>query len=136
MIRIIDNSGTHTKCILDSFDTELEKLEGAAFDRDWDRELAISLLGRCGLRADEGNYPTESLLRWSSSEGCWLREVRGKDKSGGEGKTRDVWVPHKLANNILKIASERKRNPDESLVSVSTSSVRRWVSVVCKFVNF
>lgn len=38
-----------------------------------------------------------------------------------------MWVPEDLATNIRKFVSERERDPDEALVSVSTSSVRRWV---------
>lgn len=62
MVRIIDDSEKFTKCILDPFDRELQLLEEAAFESDWEREIAISLLGRCGLRADEVSYPTEILL--------------------------------------------------------------------------
>jgi len=89
MVRIIDDSGTYTKCILDPYDEELGQLEAAARAEDWERELAVQLMGRCGLRADEVTYPTRDRLRWSSAGECWLVEVRGKDTSGGDGKTRD-----------------------------------------------
>lgn len=127
MVRITDDSGTYTKCILDPYDEELGKLEATARREDWEREVAVQLMGRCGLRADEVTYPTRERLRWSSSGECWLLEVKGKDTSGGEGKTRDTWVPEDVAENIQRFVSERERGPDAPIVSVSTSSVRRWV---------
>ena len=127
MVRIIDDSGTYTKCILDPYDEELGQLEAAARAEDWERELAVQLMGRCGLRADEVTYPTRDRLRWSSAGECWLVEVRGKDTSGGDGKTRDAWVPEDVAENIQRFVSERGRDGAAPIVSVSTSSVRRWV---------
>ena len=127
MVRIKDDSGTYTKCLLDPYDRELSQLEAAAREHDWEREVAVQLMGRCGLRADEVSYPTERRLRWSSAGDCWLLEVRGKDTSGGEGKTRDAWVPDAVAENIQRFVSERGREPDAPIVSVTTSSVRRWV---------
>ncbi|MFC7188200.1 site-specific integrase [Halorubrum yunnanense] len=127
MVRITDDSGTYTKCILDPYEDELEKLEAAARREDWEREVAVQLMGRCGLRADEVTYPTRERLQWSSSGECWLLEVQGKDTSGGEGKTRDAWVPEDVAENIQRFVSERNRDPDAPIVSVSTSSIRRWV---------
>ena len=127
MVRIKDDSGTHPKMILDPFDEELGEIEAAARSGDWEREIAIQLMGRCGLRADEVNYPTPERLRWSSSGDCWLLEVRGKNTKGGSKKTRDAWVPDDVAENIQRFASERGRGEAEPIVSVSTSTVRRWV---------
>ena len=39
MVRIKDDSGTHTKCLLDPFDEEATQLEAAARDTDWEREI-------------------------------------------------------------------------------------------------
>jgi hypothetical protein len=133
MVRITDDSGDVTKCLLDPYDEELGRLERAARGADWEREIAIQLMGRVGCRADEvaagepGTYPTRGRLRWSSTGGCWFIEIRGKNTDGGEKKTRDAWVPDAVADNIQRFASERERAPDEPLVDVSTSSVRRWV---------
>jgi len=127
MVRISDDSGSVTKCVLDPYDRELSMVEERARAADWSRELAIQLMGRAGLRADEVRYPTPSGLRWSESGQCWLVEVRGKDTSGGEGKIRDVWLPDQVAQNIQRYISERGIGEHEELVGVSTSSVRRWV---------
>ncbi len=134
MVRIKDDSSTYTKCLLDPFEEEADLLEGAARSADWEREIAIQLMLRCGFRADEVNHPTPDDLRWSSSGDCWLVEVSGKDTSGGEGKIRDAWVPDAVADNIQRFVSERERDDDEAIVSVVTGSVRRWVRAAAEHV--
>jgi integrase len=128
MVRVFDDSKTRPKMLLDPYEPEVKLLENIARDADWAREIAVQLMARCGLRADEVTYPTPARLRWSSSGECWLLEVQGKDTSGGDGKTRDAWVPDKVAENIQRFASERPRSEDEPLINVHTSSVRRWVN--------
>jgi integrase len=128
MVRVKDDSGGYPKMLLDPYNEELSLLESTARAVDWEREIAIQLMGRCGLRADEVRYPTRDRLRWSSSGECWFVEVKGKDTSGGGGKIRDVWVPEPVAENIQRFASDRDLAGTEPVVSVSTPSVRRWVS--------
>ena len=113
--------------MLDPFEEEASRLEAAARDIDWEREIAIQLMAKCGLRVDEVDYPTLDRLRWSSSGDCWLLEVQGKNTKGGGKKTRDAWVPEEVAENIQRFSSERDRDATESIVSVATPSVRRWV---------
>jgi len=127
MVRIKDDSGTHTEYLLGPFIEEANQLESAARATDWEREIAIQFMLRCGLRADEVSYPTEERLRWSSGGNCWLLEVRGKNTKGDSQKTRDVWVPEAVAKNIQRFVSERERDDTEPIISVATSSVRRWV---------
>jgi len=127
MVRIKDDSDTFPKMLLDPFEDEVSLLEDAARSADWEREIAMQLMARCGLRADEVNYPERDDLRWSSSGECWLIEVRGKNTKGGAKKTRDAWVPETVAENIQRFCSERDRDSTASIVSVCTGSVRRWV---------
>jgi len=127
MVRITDDSGAVTKCALDPYDQELGDLERVARAVNWEREIAIQLMGRIGLRAGEVPKVTLGDLRWSSPGECWRLEVRGKNTKGGEPKTRDAWVPEAVADNVQRFASERDRDQAEPLVSVTTSSVRRWV---------
>ena len=89
MVRV-DDSGDVTKCWLDR--DELQQLEKVAAQSDWKREIAIQLMGRCGLRADEVNYPGDAELRWSEKGESWFVEIRGKNTSGGEPKIRDAWM--------------------------------------------
>jgi len=113
--------------ILDPFKKEADLLERAARSVDWEREIAIQLMVRCGLRADEVDYPAFNELRWSSTGECWLVEVQGKNTKGGGPKTRDAWVPEPVAENIQRFVSERDHDSDEPIVSVCTGSIRRWV---------
>ena len=59
MVRIKDDSRTHTRCLLNLFDEEAGQLESAAREVDWEREIAIQLMIRDGLRADEVTYPAK-----------------------------------------------------------------------------
>jgi hypothetical protein len=70
MVRIADDTGTYAKCVLDPFDEELSALERAARSEDTEREVAIQLVRRCGLGADEVSYPTRDGLRYSNTGGC------------------------------------------------------------------
>lgn len=125
MVRI-DDSSTVTKCWLNP--DELDRLEAAAGDGwSWEREVAIQLMGRCGLRADEVNYPGPGDLRWSDDGECWLFEVRGKNTKGGDHTTRDAWMPDDVQEDIHKFARERDIQDSEPWVGAATSTVRQWV---------
>ncbi|MFC6938928.1 tyrosine-type recombinase/integrase [Salinirubellus sp. GCM10025818] len=124
MVRI-DDSGDVAKCWLSP--EELDRLERIAGDADWKREVAVQLMGRCGLRADEVSYPADHHLRWSEDGEVWLFEVRGKNTAGGEPKVRDAWMPEAVADDIHKYSRERTLTASDPWVSVSTSTVRRWI---------
>jgi integrase len=124
MVRV-DDSGGVTKCWLDR--NELAELEAAAARGDWKREIAVMLMGRCGFRADEVNYPGDAELRWSEDGECWFVEIRGKNTRGGEPKLRDAWMPQDVEANVRRFSRERGRETGESWVDASKSSVRRWV---------
>jgi len=60
MVRV-DDSGGMNKCWLSP--DELSRLERTAGQWDWEREIAVQLMGRCGLRASEVSYPSDADLR-------------------------------------------------------------------------
>ncbi|WP_254538703.1 tyrosine-type recombinase/integrase [Halomarina litorea] len=124
MVRV-DDSGGVTKCWPNR--DELAGLDAAAARADWKREIAIMLMGRCGFRADEVNYPGDAELRWSEKGGCWFVEIRGKNTRGGEPKLCDAWMPEDVEANVRRFSRERGRGTGESWVDASKSSVRRWV---------
>jgi hypothetical protein len=80
MVRI-DDSDDVTKCWLSP--DELDRLERTAGEDGWEREIAIQLMGRCGVRASEVSYPDDSNLRYSDDGDIWLFEVQGKNTKGG-----------------------------------------------------
>lgn len=125
MVRI-DDSNDVTKCWLSP--DELDRLERVAGNEwDWQREVAMQLMGRCGLRADEVTYPGPAELRWSEDGECWLFEVRGKNTKGGEKTTRDAWMPADVQDDVHKYARERGITDGNPWVDAGTSTVRRWV---------
>ena len=124
MVRI-DDSDPVVKCWLSP--DELDHLERTAGTAGWEREIAMQLMGRCGLRVSEVSYPGTEELRWSDNGHIWLFEVQGKNTKGGGRKTRDAWMPEKVADNIHKYSRERSFSESDSWVSASTPSIRRWV---------
>ncbi len=124
MVRV-DDSGDITKCWLDT--DEIDRLEEAAARSDWERELAIQLMARCGLRASEVSYPGDAELRYSDDADGWLLEIRGKNTKGGDPTVRDAWMPDPVEANIRRFARERDRATGGPWVQASTSSIRRWV---------
>jgi integrase len=124
MVRV-DDSGEVTKCWLSQ--DELSQLERTAGSDGWEREVAVQLMGRCGLRASEVSYPGDDHLRYSEDGEVWLFEVRGKNTRGGPGKIRDAWMPDSVADDIHKFSRERRLGPSEPWITASTPSVRRWV---------
>ncbi|WP_136602650.1 site-specific integrase [Salinigranum halophilum] len=129
MVRV-DDAGDVTKCWLSP--DELATLERSAGEDGWEREVAVQLMGRCGLRASEVSYPGDDHLRYSEDGSVWLFEVRGKNTKGGDRKTRDAWMPDDVADDVHKYSRERQLDPSESWVNVSTPSVRRWVKEAAK----
>ena len=124
MVRV-DDAEDVTKCWLSP--DELTQLERSAGESGWEREIAVQLMGRCGLRASEVSYPGDDRLRYSDNGGVWLFEVRGKNTRGGTPKTRDAWMPDNVADDVHKYSRERGLDPSEPWVDISTPSVRRWV---------
>jgi len=125
MVRV-DDSDAVTKCWLSP--EELDLLERTAGQWDWEREVAMELMGRCGLRASEVSYPSDDVLRWSEEGNVWLFEVHGKNTKGGDHKTRDAWMPESVADDIHKFSRERELETSAPWVDASTSSIRRWVT--------
>jgi integrase len=124
MVRV-DDADRVTKCWLSP--SELTRLERSSGEAGWEREVAIQLMGRCGLRASEVSYPGNKHLRYSEDGDVWLFEVRGKNTKGGSRKIRDAWMPDYVAEDIHKYTRERELKSNEPWVDVSTPSVRRWV---------
>ena len=119
MVRV-DDAGVETKCWLNP--DKLENLEREAGRADWEREIAVQLMGRCGLRASEVTYLADEHLRWSDGDEVWLFEVRGKNTKGGDRKVRDAWMPEAVADDVHKYSRERGLTATESWVQASTPS--------------
>jgi integrase len=125
MVSVQETGNGTVKCWLSR--DECEELAQAAGKEDWQREIAIQLMAQCGLRSDEVPKITLEDIRYSDEGDCWLFSVEGKNTDGGKPKMRDAWLPEATDRNVSKYARERGLSESEPLVSVSPSSVRRWV---------
>jgi len=86
-----------------------------------DRRIALSLAGRCGLRAAE----VTAVRPRDVVNGAAGRHVRVVDGKGG--KTRSPPCPATLASEIDAWAQAHSLDPDDHVVDVTTRTLRRWV---------
>jgi len=126
MVRI-DDSGKRTKCWLD-YPAEVEDLATAARKDDWEREIAVRLMGFVGPRASGVTSARPNGVSFNSDGDYWEIELRGKNTKGGEKKTRDAYVPRRVKDMLDIYADERDIADDEAYVDASVSTVRRWVT--------
>ena len=124
MVRV-DDSDARPKCWLTQ--QEIGQLEATAGRDGWEREVAVQLMGRAGLRASEVNYPGDAELWWSDEGECWRVEVRGKNTKGGEKTMRDAWLPEDVSDDLRKFSRERELAKTDPWIDASTDSIRRWV---------
>lgn len=125
MVRI-DDSGSETKCWLD-FPAEVQTIEKKARERDWEQEIAIQLMVRCGSRASGVLSAEPSTLNWNSEGEYWQIELNGKNTKGGEKTVRDAYVPDRVKENLDRYQSEREIQDTEQYVQKSEDTIRRWV---------
>jgi integrase len=86
MARIIDDSGTVTRCLLGPYADERDKLERAVLAVDRGRELATQLMGRWGFCADEATSLARE--RW--------RDILSHD-------LRRSWATHHMTDQDVDI---------------------------------
>jgi len=96
----------------------------------FEREVAIRLMGDCGLRAHEVlDVRPEHISRMSDGRHYELEVVGGKDTTGeyDQGKHRETWLPIEVESLINRYIQSEGIDRDESLVDVSKRSVQNWV---------
>lgn len=72
----------------------------------------MQLTSRVECCADEITYSTPSDLYWSSSGGCWLLELRGRDTTGGEGKPRGAYLPADTKRDLYQYQRDHDLDDD------------------------
>ena len=122
----IDDSESEVKCWL-SFPDEIDQLAREAREDDWERRIAILLMGKVGLRASGVTTAKPNGLTYNEDGDYWKLEVKGKNTKGGEKATRDAYVPAEVKRELENYAKERDIAPSEPYVDASVDSVRRWV---------
>ena len=88
-----------------------------------EKEVALALGVRCGLRSAEVLDVTPADISDTDVIGSMLKVVDGKG-----GKTRQTPVPTKLKAQIETVDEYRNKSSDEPVISVSTTqSLRNWI---------
>jgi len=88
-----------------------------------EREIALALGARCGLRSAEVLDVTPADISETDVIGSMLKVVDGKG-----GKTRQTPIPTKLKAQIETVDEYRDEPSNEPVVSVSTTqSLRNWI---------
>ncbi len=96
----------------------------------FEREVAIRLMGDCGLRAHEVlDVEPGHISRMSDGRHYELEVVGGKDTTGeyDQAKHRETWLPIEVESLINRYIQSEGINQDEPLVDVSKRTVQNWV---------
>jgi integrase len=96
----------------------------------FEREVAIRLMGDCGLRASEVlDVEPQHISRMSDGEHFELEIVGGKDTTGeyDGGKHRETWLPRDVEATINRYVQEAEIGRAESLIGRSKRTVQYWV---------
>jgi integrase len=108
---------------------EYERLPRNA--RDYAHEVAIRLMGECGLRvAEVAEVAYDDVKRSTDGQHYRLRIESGKDTTGEyeSGKYREAWLPASLERQMYRFAQERDIGEGEPLFGVSKRTLQNWVS--------
>jgi integrase len=96
----------------------------------FEREVAIRLMGDCGLRVAEVlDVEPRHISRMSDGEHFALEVVGGKDTTGeyDQGKHRETWLPRDFEATINRYTQEAGLADDEPLVDAAKRTVQYWV---------
>lgn len=98
--------------------------------QSWEQEIALRLMGDCGLRVAEVLDVTPGNIdRMSDGTHHNLEVVAGKDTTGeySEGKQRETWLPVDLERLIYRYADDEGIDDDELLIDKSKKTLQNWV---------
>ncbi|WP_436924914.1 tyrosine-type recombinase/integrase [Halosimplex amylolyticum] len=96
----------------------------------FEREVAIRLMGDCGLRAHEVlDVKPRHISRMSDGRHYELEVVGGKDTTGeyDQGKHRETWLPIEVESLINRYIQSEGINRGEPLVDITKRTVQNWV---------
>lgn len=93
-------------------------------------EIAVRLMGDCGLRVAEVlDVEPRHISRRSDGTNFELEVVAGKDTTGeySGGKHRETWLPRDFEAQINRYVQEKGVEPDEPVVDRARRTVQHWV---------
>jgi integrase len=108
--------------------TEYAELPRAAHSMQ--AEVAIRLMGDCGLRVAETLDVTAGDVSRMSDGRHYQLEVRaGKDTTGEyeQGKQRETWMPRDVEVLVNRFQQQAGRDIDEPLIDRKKRTVQHWV---------
>lgn len=94
------------------------------------QEIALRLMGDCGLRVEETLYVTpRDISRKKDGRSYELEVTKGKDTTGeyDGGKQRETWMPVDLERQIHRYVREGSVEDDEPLIPRKKRTVQTWV---------
>ncbi|WP_435362766.1 tyrosine-type recombinase/integrase [Haloarchaeobius sp. DYHT-AS-18] len=94
------------------------------------REIAIRLMGDCGLRVAEVlDVKPEHISRKADGKHYDLEVVSGKDTTGeyAGGKHRETWLPRELEALVNRYCQQHDVDEDEPLIDRGKRTVQYWV---------
>jgi integrase len=97
---------------------------------DWEHEIAIRLMGDCGLRrAEVLDVCPAHISRYTDGRHYRLEVVGGKDTTGeyDDGKHRETWLPVETERIINRYAQHNDLAPDDPLLDRSPRTLLYWV---------
>lgn len=96
----------------------------------FEHEIAIRLMGDCGLRVAEVlDVEPQHISRMSDGRHHSLEVVGGKDTTGEyqEGKHRETWLPVDVEALINRYVQAEEIARDELLIDRSKRTVQNWI---------
>jgi integrase len=94
------------------------------------QEIAIRLMGDCGLRVGEVlDVTVDHISRMTDGRHYELEVVGGKDTTGEYdiGKQRETWIPRQLEQQIMRYTNREEIGDGEPVVDRSLRTVKYWV---------
>ncbi|AFK20661.1 hypothetical protein HFX_2997 [Haloferax mediterranei ATCC 33500] len=97
---------------------------------NWMEEIALRLMGDCGLRVEETLHVTPGdISRKTDGRSYQLEVTKGKDTTGeyDGGKQRETWMTPELERLIYRYADDQDIEDDEPLIPRKKRTVQTWV---------
>jgi len=129
-MKLETTKGGETKCWLTP--NESESLIQVAQNRSLKHHAVILLGLKCGLRANEITTIQPDDMHQQAGT-FFLRIEDAKDtRQGGDGKTRDAYLPRSVEHTLLRLQSNEGIDENETFLPVTTSRIRQMVMEVAE----
>lgn len=99
------------------------------------REIAIRLMGDCGLRVSETlDVTPDDIKRTTDAAHHMLAVTSGKDTTGEYqgGKYRETWLPRDVEVLLARYRQSHDLDDDDAFITVKRRQVQNWVRDAAK----